>query len=135
MKRSIITLAICFVMIGLLAAPVMAASGSFGYTEWSGGTTLYGSYFGQSFEPPENMYVTSAKLWLNSTGYMTKRTVNVAIRSEINGTNLGTSSNTQVGDGVSYDFDWYTFSSPTPVHLTTGTTYYLVINYTSGEIG
>lgn len=115
----------------IFVVPASGATGSFGFTNLSLNNTINDvSYFGQSFTPTDNIYVTSANLWIQFGGYSGTQNTRVAIRSAINGSNLGESTDTAVGTS----FGWYTFNFSTPVNLTNGTTYYLVISSTGGDL-
>lgn len=113
------------------------ASDTIEFTDWSGGTTYNDvTYFGQSFTPSYNISVTDAKLCIVSGG-LTARTVKVAIRADMNGDNLVQQSDpTVVSVQASGDEPWpmYNFHFPTPINLTGGTTYYLVISETDGDL-
>jgi hypothetical protein len=89
-------------------------------------------YFGQSFTPTNNVTVTGAELFLAPTGSL-DRNVQVQIRSSMNSGVLGTSETTSFTDDWVYD--WRTFSFSTPINLTGGTTYYLVISDTNYTLG
>jgi hypothetical protein len=138
-KKLIVSLLLALALVMTFALPVFGASGSFGYTDWATNDTINDvSYFGQSFTPTESMYVTSARLWIISAGWdgSQPRIVNVAIRENANGANLGVSSDTGVPPNPDWwiDHNYFDFGFSTPVHLTAGTTYYLVINSTSGTL-
>lgn len=134
MKKFLIALLLCLVMIIPMAVPALGSTGSFGNLSWSFNTENDVSYFGQSFIPGENMYVTKARLWIESSSEWTPaRSVTVAI-TETDGTNVGTSASTS----VTYDGNWginqgyFDFNFSPAVQLTGSTTYYLVINSTTG---
>lgn len=107
------------------------------FTDWAGCNTGYGSYFGQSFTPVNNISVSGARLRLSGTGYMTTTNVRVAIRTAINDDTTQIESEiTQVSvKPYPPEWSWDEFTFSTPVNLTAGTTYYLVISETDRELG
>jgi hypothetical protein len=136
-KKLSLLIFLAFLLSTIFVGPALGDSGSFGYTTWAGANTVNDvSYFGQAFTPTENISVTSARLWVMSAAYSASRTVKVAIRSDMNGTNLGESNPTSVpvfpNWGLTHDSVDFNFS--TPVNLTAGTKYYLVISSTNGDL-
>jgi len=88
------------------------------------------AYLGQSFTPTRDIAVTGAQLYLGSES--SNIDVKVQVRSSIN-TDSGPSTTSDVLS-VDTTVEWKTFDFSSPFYLTGGTTYYLVISSTTGNM-
>ena len=131
MRKIFIRLLIASVLLSMVFGVPAMALGPYGNPSFSTDTINDVFYFGQSFTTPtpsQDIFVTDVRLWIesNSSFSQTPRDVKVAIRSIINGANLGESSTTSVPFYPSWGPTGFSdFNFATPVHLTAGATYFL----------
>ncbi len=110
----------------------MPPSETIEFTDWVNCNTSYETFCGQSFTPANNISVSGVRLRLGGTGYMTISHVRVAIRIAINDAATQVQSDYTEVPVKPYppEWEWDEFTFPTPVNLSAGTTYYLVISET-----